>query len=175
MTEVEPSSRTVRDHYLAAALEMPTLVARDPCEYDSVMKLQTGGAGWTKPMITNVSNGCALLVTRANVYSVQALPGSHKTELLKGALGCHELDSDQKLGLALADCREGKSHADGMLVTTSAHTANVFSTTSKQAVLTIPLSHDWKGVTGLLASVDSGDYVILVKRGIHIEVYRLQR
>ena len=60
-----------------------------------------------------------------------------------------------------------------MFVTTSAHAANVFSTTAKQTVLTIPLSHDWKGVTGLLASVNSGNYVILVTRGIRIEVYRL--
>lgn len=174
LTEVEPSSRRVTDHYVAAALEMPTLIARDPCEYDSVMTLQSGGAGWTKPVIASASEGCAALTTRADVDSVQALPGYHKTEPLKFAVGCYELDSDQKLGLALADCREGKSHADGMLVTTSAHMAKVFSTTSRQTILTIPLSHDWKGVTGLLVSVESGNYVVLVKRGIHIEVYRLQ-
>lgn len=173
LTEVGPSSRTVRDHYLAAALEMPTLLARDRCEYDSVMMLQTGGSGWTKPTIENASVGCAVLVSRANVNSVEALPGPHKTEPLKFALGCNELDIDQMLHLALADCREGKSHADGMFVTTSTHTANVFSTATKQTVFTIPLSHDWKGVTGLLASVGSGNYVVLVKRGIYIEIYRI--
>ena len=174
ITEVEPSYQTVTDHYLAAALEMPTLVARDRCEYDSVMKLQTVGTGWTKPMIANASDGCAVLVSRANVDSVAALPGPHKSEPLKFALGCYELDTDEKLRLELADCREGKSHADGMIVSTSAHTANVFSMATKQAVLTIPLSHDWKGLAGVLASVGSGNYVILVKSGIHIEVYRLQ-
>jgi hypothetical protein len=173
LTEVGPSSRTVTDHYLAAALEMPTLLARDRCEYDSVMKLQSGGTGWTKPRIANASDGCAVLVSRADVNSVEALPGPHKTERLNFALGCQELDVDEKLHLALADCREGKSHGDGMFVTTSAHTANVFSTATKQTVLTIPLSHDWTGMTGLFASVGSGNYVILVKKGIHVEVYRM--
>ena len=59
LTEVGSSSRTVTDHYLAAALEMPTLLARDRCEYDSVIKLQAGEASWTKPLITNQSDGCA--------------------------------------------------------------------------------------------------------------------
>lgn len=173
LTETEPSYRMVTDHYSAAALEMPTLIARDPCEYDSVMKLSTDATGWTKPTVVHATDGCAALVARAHVDSVQALPGQQKADLLKVALGCNEVDSDHKLGLTLADCREGKSHADGLFVTTSRHTANVFSTTSKQEILTIPLSHDGKGVTGLLASVNSGNYVILVKRGIHIEVYRL--
>jgi hypothetical protein len=173
LTEVGPSSRTVTDHYLAAALEMPTLLARDRCEYDSVTKLQTGATGWTKPIIANASDGCAVLVSRANVNSVEALPGPHTTKPLNFALGCRELKVDEKLHAALADCREAKSHADGLFVTTSAHTANVFSTATKQTVLTIPLSRKWKGVTGLLASVGSGNYVVLVKEGIHIEVYRL--
>jgi hypothetical protein len=173
LTEVGPSSRTVTDHYLAAALELPTLLAQDRCEYDSVMKLQAGTTGWTKPAIANASVGCAVLVSRAHVTSVEALPGPHTTEPLNFALGCRELDVDEKLHLALDDCREGKSHADGMFVITSAHTANVLSTTTKQSLLTIPLSHNWKGVTGLLASVASGNYVVLVKEGVHIEVYRL--
>ena len=173
LTEVGPSSRTVTDHYLAAALELPTLLAQDRCEYDSVMKLQPGTNGWTKPAIANATVGCAVLVSRAHVTSVEALPGPHTTESLNFALGCRELDVDEKLHLALDDCREGKSHADGMFVTTSAHTANVLSTKTKQSLLTIPLSHNWKGVTGLLASVASGNYVVLVKEGVHIEVYRL--
>ena len=74
LTEVGSSSRTVTDHYLAAALELPTLLARDRCEYDSVIKLQAGEASWTKPLITNQSDGCAVLVSRANVASVEALP-----------------------------------------------------------------------------------------------------
>ncbi|WP_353071548.1 hypothetical protein [Tunturiibacter gelidiferens] len=173
VTEIGPSFRTVTDHYLAAALELPTLLARDRCEYESLMKLQAGATGWTKPVIANVTDGCAVLVSRANVDSVEALPGPHTTEPLNFALGCREMDVNKELHLALADCREGKSHADGMFVTTSAHTANVLSTTTKQRVLTIPLSHNWKGVTGILASVVSGNYVVLVKQGVHIEVYRL--
>ncbi len=173
LTEVEPSSRTVTDHYLAAALKLPTLVPQDRCEYDSVMKLKAGANGWTKPAIANASVGCAVLVSRANVNSVEDLPGSHTAEPLKFALGCRQLDVDEELQLMLADCREGKSHADGMFVTTSAHTANVLSTTTKQNLLTVPLSHSWKGVTGILASVASGNYVVLVKEGVHIEVYRL--
>lgn len=171
LTEVGPASRTVTDHYLAAALELRTLHAQDRCEYDLVMKLEA--TGWTKPAIANASVGCALLVSRAHVTSVEALPGPHTTEPLNFALGCRELDVDEKLHLALDDCREGKSHADGMFVTTSARTANVFSTTTKQSLLTIPLSHNWKAVTGLLASVASGNYVVLVKEGVHIEVYDL--
>lgn len=173
LTEVGPSSRTVTDHYSAAALELPTLLAQDLCEYDSVTKLQAGTTGWTKPAIAKVSVGCAVLLSRAHVTSVEVLPGPHTTEPLNFALGCRELDVDEKLHLALDDCREGKSHADGMIVTTSAHTANVISTTTKQSLLTIPLSHDWSSVTGLLATVASGNYVVLVKKGIHIEVYRL--
>ena len=173
LTEVGPSSRTVTDHYMAAALDMPTLLAQNRCEYDSVIKLQSDSTGWTKPMIVDASLGCADLVTRAGVKAVEALPGPSKPEALRFALGCRELDMDEALHLALEDCREGKGHADGMFVTTSAHRAIVFSTAAKQAVLTIPLSHSWKSVTGLLASVSSGTYMVLVEAGVHVEVYRL--
>lgn len=143
----------------------------------STIELRNGGNGWTTPVVTNISNGCAAVVAEANVRSVEELPGSQprNPERLNFALGCQTASLDEQKGLALVECRSGKSHADGMFVSTSSHQMDVLSLTSKKAVFSVPLSHGWHGLSGILANSGEQEYVILVKEGINIEVYRLPR
>lgn len=170
---IGPASHKVRNHYLAASLSLPSLLAQIRCEYDSVINMEISGAGWNKPTIKNASNGCAALVERANVGSVEGLPGSPKAKDLRLAKGCDLLNVDEKHQLAVVECREGTGYADGEIFFTSSHEVKVFSMASNRAVLSIPLSHSWKGINGIVANTRNGDYLILTKEGIHIEVYRL--
>jgi hypothetical protein len=167
-----PYPQIYKDHYVAAVLSVPALVAQDRCEFDSVSQYRAGEKHPKREM-TNVSSGCAALLSRTNVSSVELLPGKSEPEPYDIGFGCGEWSNDKNLHLILEECREGNSYADELFVSTSSHTAEVLSSATKQKVLSIPLSHSWTGVRGIIASVDMKNYVVLVKEGIYVEVYRL--
>ena len=89
------------------------------------------------------------------------------------ALGCREIGANEEHKLALFECKTEKSYADGMIVTTSAHEVTVLSAVSNIPVLSSLLAKNWRGITGILATVSDQTYVILLKEAIHIEAYRL--
>lgn len=73
LTSIEPLLRRVTDQYLAAMVELPGLLASTPCKYNALMEIRSDRCGWTKPTISNVSDGYAVLVDKANVPSVAEL------------------------------------------------------------------------------------------------------
>ncbi len=69
----------------------------------------------------------------------------------------------------------GRSYADGEIFFTSSHVLRILSLPTGKETLSLQLPHNFHEMPGLLRAVSGQNYLILLRDGIYVEVYRLSQ
>ena len=170
------SLHTVTDSYEAAALTLPDLESSASCHYNEVIELREARNGWTKPTTTEVSEGCTALLEVAGVPSVEDLPGldgslERIAKVLNLGSGCMIVDVSDRDQLALSYCAPTRPTWWDSVKMTS-RSCEVLSLPHGKAVVSIRLPIK-QPIATILGSVAERNYLLLLRDGIKLEVYRL--
>ncbi len=160
----------------AAVLSLPSLNPTTRCQYEAVSEFHLGRRDWTRPVDKEISDECAALLKAAHVASLEDLLGNspYTDDVIKfQSRGCQIKDVNQEIKIASLECRMGRSYADGEIFFTSSHVLRILSLPTGRETLSLQLPHNFHEMPGLLRAVSGQNYLILLRDGIYVEVYRL--
>lgn len=171
------SYETLSDRYKAAALSLPSLEPSMQCEYTRFLDHRSDKTSRTWQLI-DVSDGCAQLIALAHVLAADDLPDSDyrpKPEPYAKLAGpnCLIEDKSHDLKYALYDCRTENAFMDEMIVIGRTRDLVVLQIPGGQHALNVPLPHNLNPYPALLANVDSHEWLLLLRDGINLEIYRV--
>lgn len=163
----------VTDDYQAAALSFPDLKPSASCHYTKVLK--SGDSEWTTEEEKSTLVNCADVLQAAEVASLDELPGNEtlpteaKTVNAPPKCGVTRVSDDGRF--ALCECSDSHPTAWDTVKTTS-RSVLVLSTANSATILSIALKVQVPIVT-TLADRGGQQYLLLLRDGIKLEIYRL--
>jgi hypothetical protein len=164
---------SIADDYQAAALSFPDLKPSASCHYTKLLK--SGGTGWITEEEKTALVNCADVLQAAGVASLDELPGNGRlptqarTVNAPPKCGVTSVSDDGRF--ALCECSD--SHPTPLdTVKTRSRSVLVLSTANSLTVLSIALKVQVPIIT-TLADGGGQQYLLLLRDGIKLEVYRL--
>lgn len=169
----ERSTSPVTDSFQAAILELPELKASNTCNYTKVLEFH-GGSGWETKEEKTANLKCAGLLKAAKVATVNNLPGEKSVATfareIHVPMSCNITDVSDDRRFALYDCSEGHQAWDTEI--TTSRLLLVLSMESSTSALSVSLKPEQPTVA-TLATAESKPYLIVLREGIKLEVYRV--
>jgi len=166
---------TITDRYKAASLMLPSLEFSNECTYTRFLdeRRSTFNQIW---QLTNVSDGCVSLVALAKVPTADNLPdGPPKPEPYAELAGptCHISGKSADSVYMLYDCRKADIALDGMIDRTISRKLTVLKMPGGQPALEVRLPRKSKPYPALLANIVGHAWLLLLRDGINLEIYRV--
>lgn len=160
----------------AGILSLPNLEAASRCDY-TVGRASEPDRPARTLNVTFSLRGCGGVLKAAGVRSFTELPGLTEVQNLFGepfGQGCEFEDGNKASELTLYNCRKGR-HAkpDDFRMDENEESVARFSLAGLRKVLWVPLK-PWEDHSGVLASVDGHDYLVLRRKKLRIEIYEIR-
>ncbi|HZL25856.1 MAG TPA: hypothetical protein VFC39_04930 [Acidobacteriaceae bacterium] len=166
---------TITEHYEAVAFTLPQFTSSMECENTRFIDFRDAKFkhNW---QLTKVSDGCASLVALAQVPEADNLPdGPPKPQPYAKLAGptCRISDKSPTSGYMLYDCRTAYDGLDGMIDITTSRKLTVLKIPGGQAALDLRLPRNSKPYPALLANTADHTWLLLLRDGINLDIYRV--
>ena len=170
-----PDRPTTTATYEAATLGFPDLNTNASCRYDETTLCDPTN-GCTKEVEKQATSDCANVVRSAGASGLSDLFGRDRirdgiAKLAGRDCSLSSTSSDESL--ALFECRTGHGYLDGEVYITKSRTSTVLAVPERKPIFTMSLPHNFHEIPGVLATNNDGDYLLLLRDGVKLEVYRL--